>query len=240
MDETALVADLVYGGTLVIGAAVLFIMMVLLVAMTLLAGVAGSLMSVARRARRLLPHRAERQTPVEEAASSQGRSTAALVAKADAILAALRAETAEPATIADLEEPRWGAEPIRGATGAKTKTKTMTETETETACAVGATAAAEEPSARGLVLTARPPSRLHHSPEARPRPAPQVGPGVSVVDVLLMPAQTPSLSEAWPGPSRAPRDERASGSPTLSPRRTRSPHLDGSQVGREAFRPLRR
>lgn len=92
MDETALVADLVFGGTVVIGAAVLFIMMVLLVAMTLLAGVAGSVMSLARRVRRLLLRRAERQTPVEEAASPHERS-AAVVAKADAILAALRAET---------------------------------------------------------------------------------------------------------------------------------------------------
>lgn len=117
MDETTLVADLVYGGTLVIGVLILFIGMVLLIAMMLLAGVAEAFVSLASRARSFVP-RAERLMPGEAAVPS-GLANAQVLAKANAILAALRAAAKEElATIEDLDETAAEAE-----TADMTKTK---------------------------------------------------------------------------------------------------------------------
>ena len=102
MDDTTLVTDLVYGGTFVIGLLMLLIGMVLLIAMMLLAGAVEAFVSLASRARPFLP-RAEQLMPGEAAVPS-GLANAEVLAKANAILAALRAAGKEElATIEDLE-----------------------------------------------------------------------------------------------------------------------------------------
>jgi hypothetical protein len=88
VDDTTLVANLVYGGTFVVGSLVLFILAALLIGMMLLAGVVRAILSLASRARRPFLWQAQHSAAAEAAVPSDPRN-AALLEKANAILAAL-------------------------------------------------------------------------------------------------------------------------------------------------------
>ncbi|WP_334171862.1 hypothetical protein [Sinomonas sp.] len=102
MDDGTVVANLVYGGTLMIGGVMLLIIFVSLVGTMLIAGVAQSLISLVKLGSRLFVYRPERTTAVEETAPSHVRN--AVLAKADAILAASRVQAEEAAAVAKAEE----------------------------------------------------------------------------------------------------------------------------------------
>jgi hypothetical protein len=181
VDDTTLVTDLVYGGTFVLGVLMLSIGMALLIAMMLLAGAAGAFVSLARRARPCLL-RAERVIPVE-AAAPPGQGNAEVLAKANAILAALRAAREELAAIADLEE-----------TAAEAGAADVRKTEGRPA---GVKAIAQNASAPSPPLSAPVPSS---APSARPRP------GLGFRG-LLFPFGSRPLSEQHPCPSAHGRPE---------------------------------
>lgn len=186
MDETTLVADLVYGGTLVMGVLVLFTLAVLLVGVMLLAGAAGAFVSLASRARPFL-RRAERLMPAE-AAVPPGPGNAEVLAKANAILGALRAAgDEERATIEDLEE-----------TAAEPGTADVAKAEARTA---GARTAAENASAPPPPLSAPVPSS---APSARPRP-------VLGFRGLIFPSVSRPLPEQQPLPAAHGRPEDGTG-----------------------------
>jgi hypothetical protein len=94
VDDTTLVANLVYGGTFVVGGLVLFILAALLIGMMLLAGVVRAILSLASRARRPFLWQAQHSAAAEAAVPSDPRN-AALLEKANAILAALHAGASE-------------------------------------------------------------------------------------------------------------------------------------------------
>jgi hypothetical protein len=93
VDDGTVVTNLVYGGTLMIGGVLLLILFVSLVITMLVAGVAQTLISLTKLGAKVFVYRPER-SEVQAAATDHVRK--AVVAKADAILAASHAEE-EPA-----------------------------------------------------------------------------------------------------------------------------------------------
>jgi flagellar basal body-associated protein FliL len=89
VDDGTVVANLVYGGTLMIGGVMLLILSVSLVITLLLAGVAQTMVSIAKLGAKVFVYRPVHST-AEATATDHVRS--AVVAKADAILAAARTE----------------------------------------------------------------------------------------------------------------------------------------------------
>ncbi|KHL03934.1 hypothetical protein [Sinomonas humi] len=143
MDDATVVANLVYGGTLIIGGVMLLIIFVSLVGTMLIAGFTQTLISLVKLGSRLFVYRPERTTPAEEAAPAHVRN--AVLAKADAILAASRVQAEESAAVAKTEEAAAAeAERIRRAA----------KTEAEKAPAARATAVAEK-AARTLAFPER-------------------------------------------------------------------------------------
>lgn len=92
MDDGTVVANLVYSGTLMIGGVMLLILFVSLVITLLLAGAAQTMVSIVKLGAKVFVYRPVHSS-AEATATDHVRS--AVVAKADAILAAARTE--EPA-----------------------------------------------------------------------------------------------------------------------------------------------
>jgi hypothetical protein len=90
VDDGTVVANLVYSGTLMIGGVMLLILFVSLVITLLLAGAAQTMISIAKLGAKVFVYR-----PVHSTAEATDHVRSAVVAKADAILAAAR--TAAPA-----------------------------------------------------------------------------------------------------------------------------------------------
>lgn len=118
VDDGTVVANLVYGGTLLIGGVMLLIIFVSLVGTMLIAGVAQTLISLTKLGSRLFVYRPERTAAAEETAPAHVRN--AVLAKADAILAASRVQAAESAALAKAEEAA-AAEAQRIRSAAKTE-----------------------------------------------------------------------------------------------------------------------
>jgi predicted nucleic acid-binding Zn-ribbon protein len=133
VDDATVVANLVYSGTLVIGGVMLVIIFVSLVGTMLIAGVTQTLISLVKLGQRLFVYRPEQTTAVEDSTPAHVRN--AVLAKADAILAASRVQAEESAAVAKAEEAA-AAEAERMRRAAKT--------EAEKAPAARATAASEK------------------------------------------------------------------------------------------------
>ncbi len=102
MDDGTVVANLVYGGTLMIGGLMLLIIFVSLVGTMLVAGVAQTFISLVKLGSRLFVYRPEQTTAVEDTTPAHVRN--AVLAKADAILAASRQQAEHAAAAAKAEE----------------------------------------------------------------------------------------------------------------------------------------
>ena len=115
VDDGTVVANLVYSGTLMIGGVMLLILFASLVITLLLAGVAQTLISAVKLGAKVFVYRPERSA-AQEPATEHVRN--AVVAKADAILAASQPEEPQPArpaltlAFSDRTGPFTGTQPL--------------------------------------------------------------------------------------------------------------------------------